>query len=152
MQLTARLVGIAVLAAGLASLAWAADPPAKLELRRAETKAAEGLTEAKVVGTDQKVYLHKEAELTDKDIAQARVVEDKQVIGPMIEIVFTKEGQAKIGKLTGEHLDKPLAILFEGKVIAAPVVRAKLDGEKALFTGNFTKEEAEKIASSIKGK
>jgi preprotein translocase subunit SecD len=152
MHLTARLVWMAVLAAGLASLALAADPPAKFEMRRAETKPAEGLIEAKVGGTDQKVYLHAEAELTDKDITKAQVIEDKQVSGPMIEIIFTKEGQVKMAKLTGEHLEKPLGILFEGKVISAPVVRSKLDGGKAVFTGNFTKEEAEKIASSIKGK
>jgi preprotein translocase subunit SecD len=43
------------------------------------------------------------------------------------------------------------ASLVDGKVIAAPAVRAKL-GEKVLITGKYTKEQAEKLATSIRGK
>jgi preprotein translocase subunit SecD len=150
MLLSARLAGIAALTLGMVSLAPAAESPPKLELRRAETKPAEGLTEAKVVGSDQKVYLRKEAEVTEKDVTQAQAVEHKGTF--VIEIVLTKEGQKKLAKLTEEHVDKPLAILVDGKVIAAPVVRDKVPGEKAIITGNFTKEEAEKIAKGIKDK
>ena len=150
MLLSARLAGIAALTLGMVSLAPAAESPPKLELRRAETKPAEGLTEAKVAGSDEKVYLRKEAEVTEKDVTQAQAVEHKGTF--VIEIVLTKEGQKKLAKLTEEHVDKPLAILVDGKVIAAPVVRDKVPGEKAIITGNFTKEEAEKIAKGIKDK
>ncbi|HEX5273036.1 MAG TPA: hypothetical protein VFW33_21210 [Gemmataceae bacterium] len=151
MRLIARLAGVVAAASCAAALAAAADPPAaKFEIRRAETKPAEGLTEAKVEGTDEKVYLHKEAELTAKDVAKARVVEDKKS-GPAVEIVFTEEGQKKAAKLSEAHKDKPLAILVDGKVVAAPVVRDKL-GAKGLITGKFTKEQAEKLAKSLGGK
>jgi preprotein translocase subunit SecD len=151
MLLTARLVGVAAVMLGMVSLAPAAESPPKLELRRAETKPAEGLTEAKVAGSDEKVYLHKEAELTEKDVSKAQAIEDKKA-GFAIEIVLTKEGQKKLAKLTEEHVNKPLAILVDGKVIAAPIVRDKLEGGKAVITGNFTKAEAEKIAKGIKDK
>ncbi len=151
MRLTARTAAAVAIALGAASLAPAAEPAgAKVEVRRAESKPAEGLTEATVAGTDEKVYLHKEVELTAQDIAQARAVEDKQA-GPAVEIVFTREGQKKIAQLSEGHKGKPLAILVGGKVIAAPVVRDKL-GEKVLITGKYTKDEAQKLAKSIKGK
>jgi preprotein translocase subunit SecD len=150
MVLTARLVGVAVLTLGMVSLAPAADAPAKFELRRAEAKPAAGLTEAKVAGKDEKVYLHKEVELTDKDIAKANVIED-ELHGPTLEIIFTKEAQKKIAKMTEEHMGKPLAILVDGKVVGAPIVRDKLT-EKAILTRMFTKEEAEKLANCINRK
>jgi preprotein translocase subunit SecD len=149
MRLTARVAGMVALAAWVGSLALAADKAdTKVEVRRAESKSAEGLTEATVAGSDEKVYLYKEAELAGEDFASARVVEDKPT-GFAVEIVFTKEGMKKAAKLSEKHADKPLAILVDGKVVAAPVLKAKL-GEKVLITGKFTKEQAEKLATSVK--
>jgi preprotein translocase subunit SecD len=144
-----KVIGVLALTALGTSFAMAADPPrAKVEFRRAETKAAEGLTEAKIAGSDTKVYLHKEVDLTNDDIAQVRVNEDKER-GVSLEMTFTKEGAKKAAKLSEEHADKPVAILVDGKVISALTVRAKF-GEKVAVSGNFTKIEAEKLAKSIK--
>jgi preprotein translocase subunit SecD len=54
-------------------------------------------------------------------------------------------------KLTEEHRDKPLAVLVDGKVISAPVVKSVIS-DKAEITGKFTKDEVEKLAKGIKGK
>jgi preprotein translocase subunit SecD len=124
------------------------DAPAKVEIRRAETKAAEGLTEATVVGSENKVYLHKEAELNGADIAQVGVTTDKDG-NPAVEMTLTKDGAKKLAKLSEDHKDKPLAILVDGKVVNAPIVRATL-GDKVVITGKFTKAEAEKLAKKIK--
>lgn len=125
-------------------------PAVKLELRRAEKEPAEGLTEATVEGSKDKVYLHKTAELTNDDIAKAEVSEDERK-QPCISITFTKEGSAKINKITEEHKNKPLAILVNGKVISAPVIKSVIS-DKAMITGKFTKEEVERIVKGIKGK
>lgn len=132
------------------SLLFAADAPsrAKVEFRRAEREPAEGLAEATVAGTDQKIYLHQQADLTDADIAEARVVDEQN--RPAVEIVFTKDGQAKAAKVSGEHLDKPLAIVVDGKVLAAPVVRSKFS-ERIIMTGRFTKEEVQTLVKSVRG-
>jgi preprotein translocase subunit SecD len=141
---------IALVALSAWGMATAADPAprVKVEFHRAETKAAEGLTEAKVADSDTKIYLHKEADLTNEDIASARAIDDKDK-GPAVEIVFTKEGVKKAAKMSEDHADKPVAIVVDGKVIFAPVVRAKF-GEKVVITGKFTKAEAEKLATGIK--
>jgi preprotein translocase subunit SecD len=134
----------------LAAWAAAADKPAvKVEFRRAEVKPAEGLTEATVKGTEQKVYLHKVAELTNDDITGAGVIADKKAT--VVEVELTTAGQKKLAQLTKEHLGKPLAILIDGKVIAAPVVKAEITGN-ARINGSFTREEAERIVKGIKGK
>ncbi len=128
----------------------AAQDKVRVEVRRAETKAAEGLTEAKVVGSEQKIYLHAKPELTNDDIAGAAVVVDNNG-RPAVEIVFTEQGEQKIAKLSADHLQRPLAVLFDGKVYCAPILRQKL-GKKAVITGAFTKTEAERIANSLHGK
>jgi preprotein translocase subunit SecD len=154
-RLIARIFAVSSLAflisasAQESPLLAAPEPKVKVELRRAETEPAEGLTEATVEGTKRKVYLHKEAEITNEDIASAKVVADEGK-DPFIEITFTKAGQKKIAKLTRDHKDKPLAILVDDKVISAPLVKSEIS-EKANITGKFTKDEAERIVKGLKG-
>jgi preprotein translocase subunit SecD len=126
-------------------------PSVKVEFRRAEKEAAEGLTEATVEGSKDKVYLHKTAELTNDDIAEAKASEDANK-HPSVSITLTKDGAAKMKKLTEEHRDKPLAILVDGKVISALIIKAVISHGKAEITGIFSEEEVEKLAKSIKGK
>jgi preprotein translocase subunit SecD len=155
-QIMAALLRVSVLA--VASLGLVAPvradkpdekPKVKIEIRRAETKAADGLTEATVAGTTEKVYLHKAADATNADVAGARVVENGGK--PAIEVTFTKDGAKKMAALCEQHLDKPVAILIDGKVVAALVVKEKFS-ERAQISGTFTKEEAEKIAKGLTGK
>ena len=125
--------------------------PVKFELRRAESKPAPGLTEAEVAGTKDKVYLHKDVAITNKDIAATRATADASN-KPAIEITLTKEGQKKFAELSREHQGRPLAIMADGKVLGAPTVRGKISGDRAVIHGNFTKEEAERIANGIRQK
>ena len=127
----------------LALPALAQDAPkARVELRRAETAPADGLVEAVIAGSTQKVYLHKAAALTGTDIASAKVA------GGAVELTFTDAGAKKAAKLSGEHADKPVALVVDGKVLAAPVIRAKL-GATVRVTGSFTAEEAATLVKAI---
>src|SRR5947209_13981317 len=98
---------VSVAALGLVGcVAWAADgdqpqakPGAGFELRRAESKPAEGLTEATVEGTKNKVYLHKEVALTSADVAGARATA-KEGEKPAVEVTLTAGGKKKFADLT----------------------------------------------------
>jgi tetratricopeptide (TPR) repeat protein/predicted Ser/Thr protein kinase len=123
----------------------------EFELRRAESKPGAGLTEAVVAGTNKKVYLYKEAAITNKEIAETQAATDNSNKSALA-ITLTKEGQKKFAELTREHLGKPLAIILDGKVLSAPTVGGKFSGDKVIISVSFTKEEAEKIAKGIKAK
>jgi preprotein translocase subunit SecD len=129
---------------------FAADPPAKLEVHKAETQAADGLIEASILGSDGKIYLHKEVIITNDDVATARAVVMNGIVA--VELTFTREGIRKMTKAAEEHKGKPTAVLIDGKVLAAPVITARIAVLNAVITGSFTKEEAEKLAASIKAK
>jgi hypothetical protein len=125
----------------------AAKPSIKVEFRRAESQPGEGLTEAIVAGTTQKVYLRRSADAANEDIAEARATLDDQQ-HPVVEITFTEAGAQKMAKLTEEHLNKPLAILVDGQLVSAPMVVSGF-GNKARITGNFTREEVDRIVRDI---
>ncbi|MBY0515059.1 MAG: hypothetical protein K2P78_14295 [Gemmataceae bacterium] len=145
-QKVAAMVGVAGAAAAAERPDDKDNPRAKVEFRRAEAKPADGLKAATVAGTDKKVYLHPTAELTEADVAGATVGD-----GPSVDVALTAAGAKKLEKLSAGHLDRPLAILVDGKVIAAPTVRAKLGGRVSI-AGEFTPAEAAKLADAIAGK
>jgi preprotein translocase subunit SecD len=150
----ARLAILAVVGLTSTAVGWTEKPDDKkptVEFRLAEQTPADGLTEAKVLGTENKVYLHKTAALTAADIVSAEVKVDQKTLDPIIDIRLTEAGTKKIGKLTEDNIGKLLAVVVDGKVISAPVIRAKV-GEHAVITGKFTKAEAEKLAAVIGGK
>ena len=119
-----------------------AAKPVWVEIRRAESKPTEGYAEATVRGTKKKVYVSNQAGLITKDIARARLVDDR------VELTFTREGRKKLAALSRAQLNKPIAIIVDGEVIAAPVVRSRLD-DKAVITGQFSRAELEKLVKRI---
>jgi preprotein translocase subunit SecD len=56
-----------------------------------------------------------------------------------------------MAKLSEAHWGKPLAVLLDGEVVCAPVLTTPIT-EYAVFTGNFTREEVERIVKGINGK
>lgn len=68
---------------------------------------------------------------------------------PTIELLLTRGGTQVFDKITNENLGKKLAIVFEGKVLSAPVIRDRISGGSAQVTGRFTMDEAERIAEVL---
>src|SRR5215831_10644236 len=89
------------------------------EMRLAETQPGPGLVEAAVAGSDKKVYLHREAIVTNTDVVQATVVPGITSVNFNVAVTFNSAGAAKMARATSEHLNKPVAILINGRVVAA---------------------------------
>jgi preprotein translocase subunit SecD len=128
-----------------------ASPPKKaapkVEIRRAEKEAGPGLVEARVAGSDMKVYLHKDVEVSKNEIAEAFAC--PQGGGTWgIAVKFTKEGAQRMSKVSKEHFGKLMAIVINGQVMAAVPITSKIT-EHALITGDFTEEQARKIATAL---
>jgi hypothetical protein len=123
------------------------DPAVRLEFRPGFQSPGPGLTQMTVPGSDTPVYISDEGVLSNADVESARVVEGPH--GPQIEIVFTKAGAQRFASATESNLMEPLAIFVDGQLLSAPIVREKISGGKAIITGRFSKEEAERIANGI---
>jgi antitoxin (DNA-binding transcriptional repressor) of toxin-antitoxin stability system len=119
----------------------------RFEVRLAEDSPAPGLREAKV-GSDRSVYLHDEVIVTNGDIAVARVVPGQGPSEYSVGIEFKPAGAEKMRAATGNHIGKLLAILLDGRVVMAPVLRSPISAS-ARITGNFTRPQAERIVNGI---
>lgn len=99
-----------------------------------------------VLGTDEKgnTKLGKTL-LTGKYLKNAQVSFD-QFGKAKVDVEFTEEGARKFEEITAKYIGKQIAIVLDGKVMSAPRVIEKISGGKAEITGNFTIDEAKRLA------
>jgi hypothetical protein len=116
-------------------------------IRLAEEEPGEGLVEAVIAGTDEKIYLHNSVVASSLDVAEAKLTLDANGM-PAISIAFTEEGAKTLADVSEKHIGKRLAILVDGDVISAPTLREKIS-KNALITGNFSKSEAVRIVKAL---
>jgi hypothetical protein len=118
------------------------------EVRLAETSPAAGLREVAIPGENRSIYLHSEAVVTNSDIARTAVIPGNTSSTFFVDISFTPDGGRKMQIATEGHLGRPVAIMIDDKVVAAPTVRSVI-GDAAVINGSFTRAEAERIANGI---
>lgn len=98
--------------------------------------------------TTPKPYLiKKQALLAGDTITDARVQIDTQNYNkPYVTITFDKKGSRIFERITGDNIQKRLAIILDNKIYSAPVIQDKIGGGTARITGNFSMEEAKDLA------
>jgi len=91
----------------------------------------------------------KPTDLTGADLKQAQTVFDKNTGKPAVSIEFSKEGGDKFALITEKNVGKRVAILLDNQIVSAPVVQEKIIGGSAQITGNFSVDEAKKLAIQL---
>jgi hypothetical protein len=150
-RLIASCVAALVVAAA-ALLIWAHGSTAVMaavhfEVRLAEDHPIEGLVVARVADSGRTIYLHPEMVVSNDDIASSWVTEDAgDRFGVVVQLL--PSGVERMRQATAAHVGRPLAILVDGAVVSAPVVRSPI-GDSAVITGSYTRAEAERIVEGI---
>ena len=67
-----------------------------------------------------------------------------------VELDLTEEGTEKFAEATQANVGNQIAIVYDGETISSPVVNEAITGGQAYITGDFTYEEAENLASTIR--
>jgi preprotein translocase subunit SecD len=65
---------------------------------------------------------------------------------PVVSFKFDTVGGKKFGDVTSENVGRPLAIVLDGKVISAPVIREPILGGSGIITGRFSTQETNDLA------
>ncbi|MBT5013231.1 MAG: protein translocase subunit SecD [Rhodospirillaceae bacterium] len=65
---------------------------------------------------------------------------------PVVSFRFDTLGGKLFGKATSENVGKLFAIILDGKVISAPVIREPILGGSGVISGNFTVQSAQDLA------
>ena len=71
---------------------------------------------------------------------------DSQTGEPVVTFRFDAAGAKRFGKVTQENVGLPFAIVLDGKVISAPVIREPILGGTGQISGNFSVQEANDLA------
>ncbi len=69
---------------------------------------------------------------------------------PDINFAFNSQGARRFAETTAENIGKPFAIVLDGRVISAPVIRSAITGGSGDITGRFTEEQAHNLALLLK--
>ncbi len=94
----------------------------------------------------QPYLLKKRTELSGTEVADARVSIDSRFNEYAVTLKFNSKGARKFDKLTAAHVGERFAIILEGVVMSAPVIRERISGGTAQITGSFTPKEAHDLA------
>jgi preprotein translocase subunit SecD len=97
-------------------------------------------------GESTEYTLEKKVLMSGAAVADARVRPGTQIEGPYVELVLSDAGARDFERITSESVGRQLAIVLDGKVFSAPVIREKIPGGRAQITGNFDIKEARDLA------
>ncbi len=100
-----------------------------------------------VVGKDY-YLLRKSAIITGRDLRTARRGQG-QFGEPVVNFYLVPTGGEKFAEFTAAHIGDPAAIVLDGNVISAPVIRSRIRDE-GYIEGNFDIETAEDLALMLR--
>ncbi|HIS47841.1 MAG TPA: protein translocase subunit SecD [Candidatus Scybalocola faecigallinarum] len=91
--------------------------------------------------------------LDGNDVVNAQVVTEPNEFGNneyVVRLTFSSEGAQKFEEATARNIDKPIYIVYDGQIISAPQVNQTISGGNCVITGNFTYDQANSLATSIR--
>lgn len=123
---------------------------ATLEFRLAEDEPGPGLEAVTMAAGRRTFYLHPEIVLDQTDLDTVLVVPPALPDGrATIDLRLNAEGRDAFLEFTREHMGKRCAMVVDGELLSAPLIRAPIPQGRALIQGNFTEKEAQRIATAL---
>jgi protein-export membrane protein SecD len=102
-------------------------------------------------GKEDRYYLLKSTpELTGAYLVNAKVQLGGEFGYPHVAIEFNSDGARLFSQVTGANVEKNLAIVLDGVVQSAPVIRSRIPDGKAVIEGNFTMDDAKLLATVLR--
>lgn len=98
-------------------------------------------------GREETLFLLKEEpEITGAALTNAKVKIGGQYNMPYVAVDFNKQGAREFARITEVNIERNLAIVLDGRVQSAPVIKSKIPDGHAIIEGNFTMEKAKDLA------
>jgi preprotein translocase subunit SecD len=134
-------------------LRWLSLP----EIQKEMPDNVEFVFSAKSITTTEdgkKVYMmylvNKQPELTGGVITDAVATLDPNTSAPIVNMEMDSEGAVEWARITGANINKRIAIMLDGKVFSAPVVRNKITGGRSQIEGMENLDEAKLLEIVLK--
>ena len=98
-------------------------------------------------GKKEALLVEEDAVLTGDMLVDATTEFSQQGFGqPYVSLELNDKGGDMFSDITGTNVGKRLAIVLDGEVDTAPVIRERIPSGRAQITGNFSVQEAKDIA------
>lgn len=96
--------------------------------------------------SDVPIVVKKKAIITGDLLTDAQVGIDSQYNQPYVGIEFNATGARIFDQVTAANVGKRFAIVLDGTVYSAPVIRERISGGSAQISGSFGEKEAADLA------
>lgn len=110
---------------------------------------SEAMTNNASTGGGETLHVQKTPLMDYTAISAATVTKNASTGIPQINVEFSDVGKDLFAAVTRENLNSRLAIVLDGHLYTAPVIREEITGGKAQITGSFTEGEATVLAAKI---
>jgi preprotein translocase subunit SecD len=126
------------------------------EVQKVIPNNVEFVFSAKSIGQQegQDVYImylvSNEPELTGGVVTDAQANIDPNSSSPIVSMTMNSEGASDWARITGANVGKRIAIMLDGVVFSAPVVRNKITGGRSQIEGMANMEEAKLLEIVLK--
>ncbi len=101
-------------------------------------------------GRRDTVYVSKSPIITVNDFQKMKIIRQTYG-GTAIEVVLSKAGAEQFKAATEKWIDKRIAIVVDGEVMSAPIVRSSIPNGKFQVTGgDGTRDEMEELIKKLR--
>jgi preprotein translocase subunit SecD len=102
-------------------------------------------------GKDGAAYLtSQDVPLTGAQLETAHVETGGEFGMPVVAFKFKPEFAAKFSQLTASNVGKRMAIVLDGVVYSAPVIKGRIGGGSGIIEGQFSADDAKSLAIVLK--
>jgi preprotein translocase subunit SecD len=102
------------------------------------------LLEGSEKGNDAWYVVNRIAAVTGRDLTGAEPSHD-QAGQASVNFTLNRDGAERFGRVTGENVNKLLAIVLDNRVYSAPVIHSQIT-DRGEITGSFTPQQAQDLA------
>jgi len=88
------------------------------------------------------------APVTGRDLSNARASVDENNL-PAVSFTMNRQGAIKFGKLTGENIGKPMAVILDRRVETVATIQGRITDNGQIF-GSFTPQEVADISLMLR--
>ena len=106
----------------------------------------ESTDEVDVNGQPRKYLIRKRVMVGGETLVDSQPGFDQRNNQPIVTFRFDTRGAKKFGDVTSKNVNRPFAIVLDGKVISAPVIREPILGGSGQISGSFTVQDAQDLA------
>ncbi len=96
------------------------------------------------------IAVKRQVMVSGDELIDAKQDFDPQGNAPIVNIRFNSSGANKFARVTQQNVNKPFAMILDGKVLSAPNINEPILGGSARISGNFTVESANQLAIALR--